>query len=199
MIELLYPVEKVAPVIRDRSEQVSAQSAAASFPAAEMLPVVEQNGLVIGQASRPACHSGKLLHPVVHLHIVNRLGQIYLQRRSEQKKHFPLYWDSSVGGHVSYGEHMEEALFREAAEELGFYDFNPQGILSYVWEDDRERELVNVYAAVGDFKLNPDNWEVCEGRYWTPEEIGSATGQGILTPDFEYEYKMVRDNLLSLL
>ena len=199
MIELLYPVEKVAPVVKgpvyDNQPGIQAQVTSAS----EMLPVVAQSGLVTAQASRQVCHSAKLLHPVVHLHIVNRSGQIYLQRRSGQKKHFPLYWDSSVGGHVSYGEHMEEALFREAAEELGFYDFNPQGIISYVWEDDREKELVNVYAAVGDFKLNPDNWEVCDGRYWNPEELDAAIGRGVLTPDFEYEYKMIRDRLLSLL
>lgn len=199
MIELLYPVEKVAPVHKVPGAALLAREQQHPLSASEMLPVVEQNGLVIEQASRQVCHSDKLLHPVVHLHIVNRTGHIYLQHRSKQKHHYPLYWDSAVGGHVSYGEHMEEALFREAAEELGFYDFNPQGIMTYVWEDDRDRELVNVYATVGDFNLSPDNWEVCEGRFWSPEELDAAMGQGILTPDFEYEYKIIRDKLLSLL
>lgn len=192
MIELLYPVEKSAPVYKDPQAELPAVGS-------EMLPVVEQSGLVIGQASRQLCHSSKLLHPVVHLHIVNRVGEIYLQRRSERKRHFPLRWDASVGGHVSYGEHMEEALFREAAEELGFFDFNPQGILSYIWENDKDWEMVNVYATVGDFHLMPSNWEVEEGRYWTPKEIDAALGQGMLTPDFEYEYKLIREKLLSLL
>ena len=33
------------------------------------------------------------LHPVVHLHIINRLGQIYLQQRGAHKDLLPLRWD----------------------------------------------------------------------------------------------------------
>ena len=41
--------------------------------AGEMVPVVEENGLVVGQSLRKNVHDGsKLMHPVVHLHIVNR-------------------------------------------------------------------------------------------------------------------------------
>ena len=190
MLELVYPVETVALVM----------SGAKASSASEMLPIIEPEGLVIGQASREVCHGGSmLLHPVVHLHIVDRQGNIYLQRRSANKRLLPLYWDTAVGGHVSYGEMMEESLFREAAEELGFYDFNPQGICSYIWESEREREMVCVYAAVGNFELNPDNYEVQEGKYWSVAEIDEAVGKNILTPNFEYEYAMVKDKLLALL
>ena len=73
--------------------------------AEEMFPVVEESGLVIGQMRRSYAHSGAmLLHPVVHLHIINRFGEIYLQRRSKDKDLLPLYWDPAVGGHISYGE-----------------------------------------------------------------------------------------------
>ena len=41
---------------------------------------MEPSGLVYGRATRDWCHSGsKVLHPVVHLHIVDRFGNIYLQ------------------------------------------------------------------------------------------------------------------------
>ena len=37
-------------------------------PTGEMVPVVEENGLVIGQATRQSVHDGsKLMHPVIHL------------------------------------------------------------------------------------------------------------------------------------
>lgn len=166
----------------------------------EMLPVVDSVGVVNTQASRPACHNGsKLMHPVVHMHILGRNGSVYLQRRSADKDLYPLLWDTAVGGHVCYGEYMEEALYREAAEELGFFDFNPQFLTSYVFETETEKELVNVYAAVGDFELCPDNFEVCDGRWWSIEEIERKTGSGILTPNFETEFKLIKDNLLALL
>lgn len=164
-----------------------------------MLPVVDTSGLVVAQSSRESCHRAHLLHPVVHLHIIDRMGCIYLQHRGPGKKLLPNRWDAAVGGHVSYGEYAEEALHREAGEELGFYDFNPQFLECYVFENDAEKELVFVYAAVGHFDIDPCNYEVQDGRYWTPEELEAAMGRKILTPQFEIEYRRIKDKLLSLL
>jgi isopentenyldiphosphate isomerase len=166
----------------------------------EMLPLIEPSGLVYGQATRAWCHSGaKPLHPVVHLHLIDRLGRIYLQKRSMSKDLLPGYWDTAVGGHVTYGETVMEALFREAREEIGLSDFNPIDLDTYVWESDTEREWVSVFAAVGNFPLKPVNDEVEEGRYWTEKEIKAACGKGILTPNFENEYKRVGQALQALL
>jgi len=189
MTDLIYPVSP-APLLPG-SEIVKAS---------ELLPIVDGLGNVVAQASRKFCHDGaKPLHPVVHLHIVNRNGDIYLQKRAANKKVCPNMWDTAVGGHISYGEQVIEALFREAGEELRFYDFNPICVETYEFESKIERELINVFAAVGDFNPQPDMYEVVDGRYWSPKEIKSAMGHGILTPNFESEYKRIKSALEALL
>lgn len=190
MIELIYPTDEPAPLAHGSGDAA----------AEEMLPVVEPSGTVVAQASREWCHGGSmLLHPVVHLHIINRSGEIYLQQRGAHKDLLPLRWDTAVGGHVSYGEYVQEALYREAAEELRFFDFNPCWLLAYEYESKRERELVNVFAAVGDFNPQPDPDELNGGRYWTDAEIRKAAGSGLLTPNFESEYARISRMLQSLL
>ena len=90
----------------------------------EMFPLVNEEGVVVGCATRAYCHSGaKPLHPVVHLHIFNSNGELYLQKRAMHKDIQPGKWDTAVGGHVDYGEDVVSALFWEAREALGVEEF----------------------------------------------------------------------------
>ena len=195
MIELLYPYE-IAPQI----PAPTADSLPSKAASCEYFPIVEPNGTVVGRSAREYCHSGaKPLHPVVHLHIIDRYSRIYLQKRSMKKEIQPGKWDTAVGGHVAYGECLTEALYRESSEELGLTDFNPLHMETYLFESEIEREMVNVFAAVGSYELNPDLDEVDEGRWWPVEEIDANIGKGLFTPNFESEYKMIRSSLLALL
>ncbi|MCB8995269.1 MAG: NUDIX domain-containing protein [Bacteroidales bacterium] len=161
----------------------------------EMLPVVDEDGIVIGKARRGDCHfnpSGKILHPVVHMHVINKKGEIYLQHRNVNKKVQPGKWDTAVGGHIAYGEGLEVSLKREAREEIGLEGFRATLIKKYIWETDVEKELVFMFSCevVGELKVNTD--EVSEGRFWKPEEIYKSLGKGIFTPNFEKEFMILR-------
>ena len=196
MFDLIYPVSP-APVMPLPSADNPGDR---PRPTGEMVPVVEENGLVIGQATRQSVHDGsKLMHPVIHLHIINREGCLYIQKRSMKKDLLPGRWDTAGGGHVDYGERLGAALYPEGSEELGFRDFNPIFLKSYIWESAREKELVSVFATVCNFTLKPDNDEVTEGRYWNMSEIESNLARGLFTPNFEQEFKSIKDTLLALL
>lgn len=48
----------------------------------EQFPVVDEHGNILGAISRGHAHDGcKILHPVVHLHVFNSRGELYLQHR----------------------------------------------------------------------------------------------------------------------
>lgn len=154
----------------------------------EMFPVVDEAGNAIGAATRGHCHDGsKLLHPVVHLHLFDPEGRLYLQKRPDWKDIQPGRWDTAVGGHVDLGESVMQALRREAREELGLTDFTPEFLGAYVFESDRERELVNSFRATSAEAPHPSD-ELDGGRFWTAEEISAAMGRGVFTPNFEQEY-----------
>lgn len=195
MIDLVYPYD-LAPVLPaptvDSLPQVS--------QVVEYFPIVESNGLVIGRSTREYCHGGsKPLHPVIHIHIIDRFCRIYLQKRAMNKDIQPGKWDTAVGGHVSYGESIVEAVYREAYEELRFHEFNPIHLETYEFVSPVEREMVSVFAAVGTYDLRPDPEEVAEGRWWPVEDIDANMGKGVFTPNFESEFKMIRKSLLALL
>ena len=134
----------------------------------EIFPIVDENGKIIGSATRGECHGGsKLLHPVVHLHLFNSKGDVYLQKRPAWKDIQPGKWDTAVGGHIDYGEAPEEALRREVREELGIADFKSEFLGKYVFESPRERELVYVNRATYEGEISPSAEELDGGRFWT--------------------------------
>lgn len=158
----------------------------------EYFPLVNEEGKTIGKATRKECHSGsKMLHPVVHLHIFNDNGDLYLQKRSMRKDIQPGKWDTAVGGHIDYGESVEEALRREVREELGVTDFSPIKITSYIFESAIEKELVNTFRTVYNGPFNPDTEELDGGRFWAIDEILESIGKGIFTPNFENEFQSI--------
>ena len=154
----------------------------------EIFPIVNTEGEVVGSATREECHAGTfLLHPVVHLHIFNSAGELYLQKRVMTKKIQPGKWDTAVGGHVDCGETIEDALLRETCEELGVRDFTPDFLMRYEFRSQVEAELVYIYKCVYDGDFNLDPLEVDEGRFWSLDEIKKSIGKGLFTPNFESE------------
>ena len=156
----------------------------------EWFPLIDEPGLVVGKALRSECHSGSmLLHPVVHLHIFDKQGRLYLQRRSMSKEIQPGKWDTAVGGHVDYGETIEEALCREVREELGITGFEPIHNFTYLFQSSVEREMVYSYRTIyeGDIVIDPE--EIDEGRYWDIDEVMAHMGKGVFTPNFEDEFQ----------
>ena len=160
----------------------------------EWVPLVDESGNVNGSAPRSQVHNGsKLLHPVVHLHVINHNKAILLQKRPMSKLIQPGKWDSAVGGHISVGETLEQALKKEAFEEIGLVDFSAKLHKIYKWETEVEAELVYLFISFDfkNFKVHTD--EVDEVRFWTKNQIENQLGKNVFTTNFELEFRLLKE------
>jgi isopentenyldiphosphate isomerase len=161
----------------------------------EWVPVVNEAGIVISKALRSKVHNGsKMLHPVVHMHILNDENSLLLQKRPQSKFIQSGKWDTAVGGHVSFNESIEAALKKEAFEETGLENFEAEFLEMYIWESDVEAELVYLFLTrtQDNFKATIPAGEVEEVRSWTKQEIENQLSAGIFTPNFVHEFKMLK-------
>lgn len=104
----------------------------------EFLPVVNERGNIVGRALHMELHKGnKILHPVVHLHIINNKG-VTAGR----------YW-----WHVTFGDTPEKTLKRKISETLGLSSTRTKLKKQYIRETKTEKELVYVYTMTSDENL----------------------------------------------
>lgn len=146
----------------------------------ELVDIVDQKGRVIGKATRDQVYKDGLLHPAVNIVVINKNGQIFIQRRS-LRKILPLYWDISASEHLKFGESFESAATRGLREELSIEtpvkllfgkhiqnnEYKSQNITLI------EYELVEFYGALYDGKIEINQEEVTEGRFISFRELHS--------------------------
>ena len=114
----------------------------------EFLPIVNERGIFVGRALYVELHGGnKMLHPVVHLHVLNGKGETV--RR---------YW-----WHVAFGDTPEKTLKRKMSEALGLSGVKPVLKRQYIRETKTEKELVYVFTIVSEENL----LETPEGKDYT--------------------------------
>jgi len=85
----------------------------------EIVDIVDENDVVIGQATRQETHDQGLLHRAVHVLALDEERNVLLQKRADSKAFNPGCWTSAASGHITTGDTYEATADREAVEELG--------------------------------------------------------------------------------
>ncbi|GEM_PF-2066391 len=144
----------------------------------ELIDVVNKTGRVIGKTTRSQAYKEGILHSAVNIIVINKKGQIFIQRRNSQKI-LPLYWDISASEHVKSGEDYKSAALRGLEEELSITA--PVKLLrekhmqrnEYIKEQTCfiEYELVELYGVVYGGKIVIDKDEVIAGKFISFEKL----------------------------
>lgn len=140
----------------------------------ELLDIVDKNDNVVGEMFRFEIYKRNLsCFRVVNAFIKNIKGQLWIPRRSAEKKLFPWSLDCSVGGHVKSGETYEEAFEREAMEELGIdvkeVNFREIGYLSP--KEYGVSAFMKVFEIKQDVDPHYNRNDFCECGWMFPHEL----------------------------
>lgn len=139
---------------------------------AEILSVVNEEDLVIGQMRRDEIHSLNLFHRSIHVLIFNLNEEIFLQQRGLLKQESPGLWASSVSGHVDAHESYDVACIREIEEEVGIkIDYVPKKLFKLKPSKLTANEFSWVYYLETDQLLSPNLSEIETGKWFSKENL----------------------------
>lgn len=135
----------------------------------EYLDILDDDGVVIGQASQEEVYDRKLNHRIVHVFVLHpETGAVFLQKRSETKSFLPGYYCTSAGGHVHAGESYQAAAARELKEELGLV--TPiQEVHTFVFEADGHKRFIKLFVTVVSEGIRFLDGEVASGLFHSLE------------------------------
>jgi len=162
----------------------------------EELILVDEKDKELGYLSKQQCHDGEgILHRAFSLFIFNADGELLLQKRSADKRLWPLFWSNSCCSHPRKGESMEVATRRRLVEELGI-NTDLEFVYKFIYraqfgELGSENELCSVYLGKTDRMIVPNANEVADVRFLTrdalQEELQKNSAE--ITPWFEMEWE----------
>ena len=147
----------------------------------EFLDLVDENDNVINKKRRSEVYAEHLSNfRVVNAFVINSEGEIWIPRRSADKRIFPLCLDMSMGGHVESGETYEDALKRETQEELNIdTDKVPVSLLGHLTpQKDGVSAHMNVYVIKMDEAPNYNKSDFVEHFWLKPKAIFERIANG---------------------
>ncbi len=139
----------------------------------EYLDLVNIQDEVIGKKLRSAVYAEGLSNfRVVNAFLVNLQGQLWIPRRSLNKRLFPGGFDMSMGGHVESGETYEQAFKRELVEELNIKaDKISWKLLGYLTPQDGVSAFMKVYEISANTTPQYNCSDFTESFWITPIEL----------------------------
>ena len=147
----------------------------------ELLILVDEDDREVGFLSKGECHDGDgVLHRAFSIFIFNAAGELLLQRRSAEKRLWPLFWSNTCCSHPRRGETMEEATSRRLAQELGM-ESSLRHLFTFQYQAryldlGSEHEVCWVFAGRSDDPPQANIHEIADIRWIAPSPRSQWSG-----------------------
>lgn len=161
----------------------------------EDVDIVDKKGKILFKTSKKEAHEKGLLHRTVIAEIIDSKERWVLVVPRNHKQDAGQFV-SPVGGHVSAGETEEEALKREAFEEVGFKDFKFKFVGKKIFNrfvlGRQENHFFIVFEILTEEKPILGD-ETNEFKYFTKQEIKAKmrTKPALFGDAFHFVYKNI--------
>ncbi|MEU1486162.1 NUDIX domain-containing protein [Streptomyces sp. NPDC005752] len=163
-------------------------------PADEILDIVDEDDVVVGQAPRGEATARGLRHRCVFIEARDAAGRLFVHRRTATKLVFPSHYAMFVGGVVGAGEPYDVAALREAGEELGVPGLpRPTPLFKYLYEGPAHSWWSYVYQVRCPLPVRPQVEEVEWHTFLTDAELEGRLGDWTWVPDGLEAYRRLRD------
>ena len=146
----------------------------------ELLDIVDDDDIVVGQRTRSAVHQLGLQHRGVHVFLFTRDGKLLIQKRSADRSAYPSAWDCSVSEHVKAGEGYLDAALRGMKEEMGVEGIAIEPLILFKMNyGPNDNEISAIYRGVVDpAMVKFDSVEVETIQYFDMNELKNMMGEG---------------------
>ena len=163
----------------------------------EYLWEIDSRGRVIGKRTRAESHRLRIIHRAVHVVVLDRRLRIFVKKRTQSKDMFPGQWETSVGGHVTYGDSSAETAARELEEELGIVG-TPVYLTRFKYRGKEERENITFFYILTRKKPRLNKSEATIGGFLTFDELERALSRRVFVDGTSDELLIIK-RLLSKL
>jgi len=152
-------------------------------PAEEIVEIVDRDNNPIGAVTRRIMRQQRLIHRASYILVFNRLGELFIQKRTLTKDVYPGYWDLAAGGVVLAGESYLVSAMRELREELGVTGVKLKLLFDQYFEDENNRVWGRIFSCISEGPFTLQAEEIDHGRFIALSAIEALNTSEPVTPD----------------
>jgi isopentenyl-diphosphate delta-isomerase len=134
-----------------------------------ILILVDEHNNITGYEKKLKVHQDGLLHRAFSIFVVNKEGELMLQKRAIEKYHSGGLWANTCCSHPLKGENTEDTIHERLVEEMGF-DCDLQTLFKFTYRAELDNDLVEYeldQVYIGHYEMDPvpNHAEVCDWKW----------------------------------
>lgn len=140
------------------------------------LILVDKKDKIVGYGNKEKCHRGRgILHRAFTIFISNSKNQVLIQKRSQNKLLWPLFWETSCSSHPQKGENIFKTAKKRLKKELGV-NCQLKLVAKFQYQTSykdigSENEICSILTGRYDGIIRPDPKEVADWKWAGLKEL----------------------------